>query len=116
MTYHRGQYLQSSIYDLFFVRYVYPKKNLIRLWSYTAGQEILWRLSAIKTAGYVVATAGDGLRVCPPRRSTKRCKLGHFLGGDNLYVDPRGQQYCRICRKARRKTRAQSMASATPPT
>jgi hypothetical protein len=29
-----------------------------------------------------------------------RCKNGHLLSGNNLYVCPRGYRECRICRKA----------------
>lgn len=34
------------------------------------------------------------------------CYKGHPLDGENLYVDPKGQRYCRVCRREvdRRRT------------
>ena len=128
MTYHRGQYLESSIHDVFFVRDVYPGRNLVKLWSYTAGQEILWRISAIKTAGYVVTTTRDGVSLRPPRRIPPKlkCKIGHAMTKENTYEDPRGTLSCRICNAARlhlqylnlkKKREAQfPVTSTTPPT
>ncbi len=60
MTYHRGQYLESSIHDVFRVIGVKPSKNLITLWSFTADREIEWRISAIETAGYTEVKSCKG--------------------------------------------------------
>ena len=119
MNYHRGQYLQSSMHDLFFVRSVQPSKNLITLWSYTAGQEIVWRLSAIKTAGYVVAATGDK-DFRPSRRPPmkKTCKRNHQMSVENTYMDPKGTAVCRICKRTREKLlkdRYRAQRVQTPP-
>lgn len=45
------------------------------------------------------------------RRKT-HCKQGHPYSGDNLYVDPRGERYCRTCkREADRKRNARLRAA-----
>lgn len=38
-----------------------------------------------------------------PDKYKTECKAGHPLSGDNLYIDPRGNRYCRACRTRRRK-------------
>ena len=114
MNYHRGQYLESSLHDVFFVRDVYPRRNLVKLWSYSAGQEILSRISAIKTAGYVVTTTRDGVSLRSPRRIPPKlkCKLGHAMTKENTYKDPRGSLSCRICNAARGNRRRLSKRAA----
>lgn len=42
--------------------------------------------------------APNSLAITAKHRSLTRCPRGHSYAGDNLYVSPRGDRRCRICR------------------
>lgn len=41
----------------------------------------------------------------PWARGSTRCKRGHLLSGDNLYIRPRGVRVCRACQAAQARAR-----------
>lgn len=47
-------------------------------------------------------------------RAKTHCKRGHEYAGDNLYTDPRGDRYCRACKREadRRRNAAKKDAAA----
>ncbi len=46
----------------------------------------------------IARIAGTTEAAAVARRSRKKCKRGHELAGENLYVKPNGNRVCRACR------------------
>lgn len=65
------------------------------------------------TAGLAAAGLEPKRRECKPTR----CKRGHALAGENLYVNPRGERQCRACsaQRARDARQRRRVPSAVPP-
>jgi hypothetical protein len=59
-----------------------------------------WVLKGMQAEGIVIPTELPRKK----RRLQARCKHGHPLQGDNLYVSPDGQRNCRECNRESART------------
>lgn len=58
-------------------------------------------------------TAAENMRRMRGEIGVTRCRRGHPLTGQNLYLHPRGQRVCRTCRAAHSRAHRRRQSSST---
>jgi len=66
----------------------------------------MWKVRHTCGREYLLPTGAVKLRrkcICKLKNNWTHCKRGHELSGENVYVDPKGQRYCRCCSQLSKK-------------